>query len=693
MGGRGFQGNLDMAGDYREMMSIYLDACRDDAVGSRHDILSRMRKLGARVARGGDDLLRQAYLRNSRLLSLALGDRGIEEEIRLPEFLGPIAAQGKPGISVVTSAMNRTENLLRALPSWLQHPTVAEVVIVDWSSDEPVRAALAAAGFTDSRIRVVRVEGAPRWILSYAFNTGFRAARHDTILKVDADIVLSEDFFSRNGIPDRGSFLAGNWRLAAEGQTHVNGFFFAPRSALAGVGGFNEFITTYGWDDDDLYTRLEAAGVQRRDVAPDTIHHLPHSDDARTGESIDETRPARETIMATPRFKIQRNRILADMMPAWSPDMEPLPLAVQSQAADGMTLTIADTPAQTVPDEIFERATREMLQELMAWDYGAGVRGLPQEVFDRVMEHPASQLSRELFDRAVANPGSIGTPQIAPARQRLFIDAQHGLGNRLRAIGSAAAIAQATERELVIVWQPDDHCNCRFSDLFAYGGAVIDESFLHDAPDCDIHNYMTIEGGEKDAPIRHDSDRDIYARSAFVLNSPHSDWARENRFIQSLRPVEAVQALVNSVRHPNDVSAHVRMEGGRKDEHLPYESTANWTEEDHDLIDHWRSKSHFSHFMARIDALIGAGRAGRIFIAADKPETYEEFGRTYPDRIAWLQRSLYDRSAEQLQYALADAILLSRAPLMLGSTWSSFSELAQRLSIAGILVEMSGRDF
>ena len=56
-------------------------------------------------------------------------------------------------------------------------------------------------------------------------------------------------------------------------------------------------------------------------------------------------------------------------------------------------------------------------------------------------------------------------------------------------------------------------------------------------------------------------------------------------------------------------------------------------------------------------------------------------------------RSLFDRSKEQLYYALADAILLSRAPRLLGSTWSSFSELAMRLAPQKMVVEMSGTDF
>ncbi len=676
---------------HSQLGNLYLKACRDAI--TRPDLVSRMRQLGQQIARSGDERLQQVYSRHARLLALALKDPEISEDLALPELLGPISAEGQPGVSIVTCSMNRTENLLRALPGWLRHPDVSEVVIVDWSSDEPVRDALSAQGVSDPRIRIVRVDGAPRWILSQAFNTGFRVARFDTILKLDADIVLSEDFFARNGRPAREGFIAGNWRNVTSDQVHVNGFFFAPRAALAAVGGFNEFITTYGWDDDDLYGRLEKIGMQRQDVAPDTIHHLPHSDEQRTGSESADMRPAREAIMATPRFMIQRNRILAEMMPAWTAEMELLPLAVDARQEDGLTLSVIDGPAQPVPDDIFEKASQEMLKELMAWDYGPEIRQCSQTAFDRVMARPLTELSKQAFLDA-SSASDLSQPSLAPSRSRIFIDAQHGLGNRLRAIGSAAAIANATDRELVIVWQPDDHCDCHFADLFAYDGAVIDHSFPVEAQGSDVHNYMTVEAGaEKDALIRLDAGRDIYARSAFVLNSPHSGWEAENRFLRSLVPVERVRALVASVRHPNDLSAHVRMEGGRKDQHLAYESTANWTEEDHDLIDHWRSKSHFSHFMKRIDALIAEGRANTIFLAADKPETYDEFRDRYGDRLAWLPRGLYDRSAEQLQYALADAMLLGQAPRMLGSTWSSFSELAMRLAPEKVAQEMSGKDF
>jgi hypothetical protein len=291
----------------------------------------------------------------------------------------------------------------------------------------------------------------------------------------------------------------------------------------------------------------------------------------------------------------------------------------------------------------------------------------------------------------------VAAAQVAPERRaRLFIDAQHGLGNRLRAIASAAAIAAATDRELVVVWQPDDHCDCRLADLFDYQGAVIEERFLDRAVQegLSVFNYMSHEpGARKDAPIELAAGTDAYARAAFVLRHPASAWDSENAFLRALLPVKAVRELVASVRPRNDVAVHVRMEGGKTAQHLPYERPHNWTPEDHALIEFWRGKSHHSAFAARLDALIVAGEVRTIFLAADSPEAYAAFAQRYRRKVASLERTVYDRSADQLRYALADAILLSRAPRLLASHWSSFSELAMRLAQQRQVVEMSGRDF
>ena len=58
----------------------------------------------------------------------------------------------------------------------------------------------------------------------------------------------------------------------------LNRLLVARRDALRAVGGYDERLVHYGWDDSDLYARLERAGV--RHVAFDNascLRHLPHS--------------------------------------------------------------------------------------------------------------------------------------------------------------------------------------------------------------------------------------------------------------------------------------------------------------------------------------------------------------------------------------------------------------------------------
>ncbi|MCC5809412.1 MAG: glycosyltransferase [Ectothiorhodospiraceae bacterium] len=795
----------------RQLLTLYTSMAKADHELMKEDVQAWSHLLRRRVEVLGCENSRITYERYARLMALRLD---ASKQALAPtsttistttqtlggRLLPELTPTGKPGISLVTCCMNRTENLLKALKSWLVADDISEIIIVDWSSKESVDLSIKEAGIRDGRIRVVRVEGEPRWILSYAFNLGFRLCVYDKILKVDADIVLSDLFFEQNSLEEK-AFIAGNWRSADADQAYVNGFFLASKKALYEVGGFNEYITTYGWDDDDLYGRLERIGYRRKDVAPGSVYHLSHADEVRTGLS-GKSAPLslREALLSDPAFLIRRNFHISNLMPPWQGCSAPVQFRILSDTgSDIIELRRLGLDPNEVPAHIRQKSTVSALREVVAKRLGGSVWQLSLEQLNWLLERPAScvsdvdvQISRifagkippangnylvlkglrrfkkrkelvEIVTRAailarkqnltpvlaadagqlpadlrnnipaiseltklpelkettlmqlavgsvpvddghlslsldseVSSESVVTTPMISVSRRRIFIDAQHGLGNRLRALASAASIAQRSESELVIVWEPDHHCDCLFSDLFDYKGAVVESRFLEQAGGlgCRTYNYMTVEAdAEKGAQISLEGRCDIYARSAFVLNSRLTSWNQENAFLRSLEPVDEVKALVSSVRRPNDVSAHIRMEGGRKDEHLPYESPDNWSEEDHDLIDYWRSKSHFSHFMRRIDQLIAKGGVGRLFLAADRPETYVEFQKYYGDHLTWLPRDVFDRSAVQLRYALADAILLGDSPVLLGSTWSSFSELATRLSCRDVTVEMSGKDF
>jgi hypothetical protein len=734
-----------------------------------------------------------------------------------------------PGISLVTCSMNRNGNLIRALPSWLAHPEVSEIIIVDWSSGMAVAQDLARAGISDARIRIARVYDEKQWILSYAFNIGFRLAQFDQVLKCDADIVLDPEYFAQNRL-EQGRFIAGNWRNAGQGQQFVNGFFHVHTTDLMAVNGFNEYITTYGWDDDDLYERLGQNGTGRQDVAPGTVSHLDHEDIARLGGRGVERQNAWSDLDETPMFKIRTNRMIATIMPRWTSDRPMRPYNA-SPAQDG-TLTVRrgrGTPHE-VPDHITAKAKRLAACELVSWQAGIRAYALEDERFDLMlsahrlktitplmvelalsdastaaMTMPralVADLTRDAFEAApdilaeagarlarmayrsgrllvVRGPGALRpaslsgpladapympdylnlgdqrdvhpddvrrdgtslilrlhldagglqhlpeTPEVvseraadwvrlslppaahpvfeaaAPAvqtgrRARLFIDAQHGLGNRLRAIGSGAAVARATGRDLVVVWEPDHHCQGRLADLFDYDGAVEEQSFLTRAVQdgATVLNYMEIEpGATKDAPLELHEGRDAYVRSAYIVNHPASGWEADNLLLQELRPVQAVRDLLERAGEAADIGLHVRMEGAPGTDQNSYDARENWTEDGHAAIHHWRELSHYKHFIARLDVLLEKQPEARVFLAADQAQTYAAFKETYGDRISMIERDLYDRSAEQLRYALADILGLARVRHLLGSNWSSFTETALRLSRSITDHEVSGRDF
>ena len=612
---------------------------------------------------------------------------------KVPRCLTP---SYEPGVSLVTACMNRNANLIKAVKSWLAHVIISEVVIVDWCSDEPVSTSLQNAGILDPRIRIIRVEGEGAWVLSLAFNLGFRMARFDRILKADADIILGNDFFLQNPLQAH-ELIAGNWRTAAAGQQYVNGFFYLHSADLARVNGFSEFIQSYGHDDDDLYDRLVALGLARKDVAAKTVQHIDHSDherltctDGRVGACLP---MAKETLAKDTLFLTRRNRFLSMILPAWSEDRTMQPFETDPEIQPSVRR--AGVGPHVTPSPIAKLADTLASYERLSWQIGREVFDLSQGDLEHLIgTNRLGDITKETLSSLDHDP--VAASPVVHLTERLFIDAQHGLGNRLRAIASAATIAEAEGRQLVVIWQPDHHCHARLSDLLDYSGPVIEASFPQAASDMgmDVTTYMEIEeGAAKDTPILPLKGRDYYLRSAYVGQHPASTWEAENAVIRALTPSEQVRRLLAPFPSRFDLALHIRMEGCSQTDENSYDNSANWTEASHGMITHWRGQSHFTKFAQRLEPLLAENGTARVFLAADMAATYEAFGNVYANRITYLPRERFDRSAEQLQYALADMILLSRARHLLGSHWSSFTEGAMRFSTSIRQTELAGIDF
>jgi GT2 family glycosyltransferase len=183
-------------------------------------------------------------------------------------------------VSIVCAVMNRFPALRVALTSWRLQRDVAEIVIVDWSSSMP----LDSLAQEDERIRIVRVDHEPRFHLAAAFNLAADCAAQPVLLKLDADYVLNPyyDFTASHPLPEQG-FFTGHWRHRGPFTEFLNGLVCIRAADWKRVQGYNEYLEGYGWEDDDFYTRLAAAGLKRWLLAPSppTAFHIPHGHDVR----------------------------------------------------------------------------------------------------------------------------------------------------------------------------------------------------------------------------------------------------------------------------------------------------------------------------------------------------------------------------------------------------------------------------
>ena len=214
-------------------------------------------------------------------------------------------------LSIVTVCMNRRAHLLVSAQHVSGWPHHQEHLILDWSSDQPLtRAELPA----DPRIRLVRVDGERQWHLCRAYNLALRLARGDRLLKLDADC-WPEAMPS----PDQ---LAAAGPVAAfcSGPDGRAGQWLLERRFVEQVGGFNEVLLGYGFDDKDFRARVEAQGVVVQRLPASALGVIAHSASLRVSSSGEVSSPSamqRVSADSLKRATAITNRLLAAGHP-WS---------------------------------------------------------------------------------------------------------------------------------------------------------------------------------------------------------------------------------------------------------------------------------------------------------------------------------------------------------------------------------------
>lgn len=188
-------------------------------------------------------------------------------------------------ISVIVSCMNRLENLKISLGSWINHQLISEIVIVDWSSNHPI--SISDFDFEPEKIKIIRVDNQQNFNLSKSLNVAFDFTNksNPVLCKIDSDyILINHNLFheiltpstlNRNGLAYP-IFFTGHWMF----DISLSGFLLLNRKDFCY---YNENMNGWGYEDQDLYTRLEYKKLKQV-IIPGLkkyIYHIPHNDSCR----------------------------------------------------------------------------------------------------------------------------------------------------------------------------------------------------------------------------------------------------------------------------------------------------------------------------------------------------------------------------------------------------------------------------
>ncbi len=215
--------------------------------------------------------------------------------------------------SVVTPNRNRLESLREVLPSWQAAPLVSEIVVVDFGSDRPIE----PADFADRRkLKLVRVSNTDEWRIGLALNLGIDQADAAAICKLDSDIEIKDaDWLAT--VDTAAAFYRGRYGTAVSNGQAV----FAKRHWQA-IGGYNEWLSGYGFDDSDFYIRMRQSGLEERPIDARFLAERKHALSTRIGAKITTEffQLAPPDPAARVLFSTSRNTYLAYLR-EWAPEL------------------------------------------------------------------------------------------------------------------------------------------------------------------------------------------------------------------------------------------------------------------------------------------------------------------------------------------------------------------------------------
>ena len=176
-------------------------------------------------------------------------------------------------LSIITTCKGRLNHLQQTLPAMACQPDV-EVVVVDYDCPE---------GTADwvkrhyPSVNTVKVENRPAFNICHGRNLGAAAASGGWLCFMDADVRPDPGFSGH--VAQR--LEAGRFYTVSPFVPDMYGTCIIPREAFHRVGGYDEVMEPWSYDDKDMYVRLKEMGLVQDHYPAALLTAIKHDDAAR----------------------------------------------------------------------------------------------------------------------------------------------------------------------------------------------------------------------------------------------------------------------------------------------------------------------------------------------------------------------------------------------------------------------------
>jgi len=252
----------------------------------------------------------------------------------------------------------------------------------------------------------------------------------------------------------------------------------------------------------------------------------------------------------------------------------------------------------------------------------------------------------------------------------IVIQPRGGLGNRMRAVDSAIALAEKLGKKLNVIWLLNSECNCKFQDLFIvpnkvnqliqfrvikpfgffYKALRLYYSYFH-------HYYCFDQKGIEELIDQNEKLEELSLHNN-VFISTFSRFYPSSPPFRSFVPTNHLQEIINTYKVNNMIGVHIRRQ------------------DNIDSINY----SPLEKFVECMKEEISKNDSVKFFVSTDDYKVEVYLRNLFQHRIiAHKKKSLSRNSSLGIQDALIDLYCLANCSKLIGSYYSSFTDTAWQI--------------